>query len=96
MSDVEVPSEPGDSSRVTTFQLYQKLVDLERSQEARIAEIRGDMRAVRQTLDESITPTLREHGEELDRLRARFVYALTVIGSGLGAVTFLVLRGKVF
>lgn len=41
---------PGDSSRVTTFQLYQRLERLDRENEARYAELRSDVRALNQTL----------------------------------------------
>lgn len=90
MSELDIGM--GDSSRVTTFQLYQKLVDLERAQERRMADVSSDIRAVRQTIDENLAPTLVEHEGALEALRARFIYALTIIGSALGAIVFLFFR----
>jgi hypothetical protein len=77
----------------SNFALLQAISELDRKNEARYSELRGEIRSVRQTLDESIKPTLMEHESTIEQLRARFVYALTVIGSALGAVVFLYFKG---
>lgn len=66
----------GDSSRVTTFQLYQKVVDLERSfnnafsqlqrqMEGQMADLRSQVSSLRQTIgtnkDEGIQSMLNDH-----------------------------------
>lgn len=77
------------SKTVSNFQLWNKLNDIQRDQEAVISEVRGDVRALRQTLDEKVVPKLVEHDRTLEVLRTRFVYALTIIGSSIGAVVYL-------
>jgi hypothetical protein len=58
----------------------------------RLGGIESDVRAIRQTLDEQIIPTQQEMKSEVRQLRARFVYALTMIGSAIGAIVYLVLQ----
>jgi hypothetical protein len=94
VSGPQVPSgNGGGGNRSTNWEIYQAINDLRRDSEANYASLRGEVRSVRQTLDESLVPKVNEHGEMIESLRARFVYALTVIGSAVGAIVFLYFRG---
>lgn len=67
----------------TPWQMYQT-----------IGKMAGDIRAIKQTMDETVTPKLKEHEDDINKLKSRFVYALTMIGSAIGAVAYLFLNGR--
>ena len=84
----------GDSSRVTTFQLYERLNELDRAQEARHNALSSDLRAITQTVNESVIPELAEHGVEIKGLKARFATSLTMLSGAIGAVVYLYFQNK--
>lgn len=59
----------------------------------RLGRIESDIRSIKQTQDETVIPELKEQGEELKTLRSRFVYALTIIGTAVGTIAYLVVKG---
>lgn len=86
-------SNGNDASGISNFQLYESINRLRRDMESMVSDVRGDARAIRQTVDEKVVPRLEEHDKELDLLRSRFVYALTIIGSAIGAVMWFLFKG---
>lgn len=85
---------PGDSSRVTTFQLYQAITELEKSNEARYSELRGELRYLRQALEGKggVNDVLTDHEERL-RPVERWKSALPVSTLMFMATTAVALVG---
>lgn len=59
----------------------------------RLGHIESDVRSLRQTMTDQVLPQITNQADEIRQLRSRFVYALTIIGSSLGAVVYLVMNG---
>lgn len=87
-------NEGNDSSRVTSFQLYERINQMDRDQEARHNAIASDLRAITQTVQESVIPTVQSHGKEIQGLKARFATSLTMLSGAIGAVVYLYFNSK--
>jgi len=83
------PYPPGSPPPVTIWEIDRKL-----------GEMAGNVRSIKQTIDESVIPQIqdnkknledykKENDVEVDKLKSRFVYALTIIGSAVGAGVYL-------
>lgn len=84
----------GDSSRVTSFQVYERINEMDRAQESRHNALASDLRAITQTVNESVIPDVAMHGEEIKGLKARFATSLTMLSGAIGAVVYLYFNSK--
>jgi hypothetical protein len=94
MAGVDRGNGAADSSRVTTFQLYERLNELDRAQESRHNALTSDLRSITQTVNESVIPELEEHGLEIKGLKARFATSLTMLSGAIGAVIYLYFQNR--
>jgi hypothetical protein len=62
---------------------------MDRDNEVRHNQLRGDLRSVVQTVDMEVKPALEAHEEDIKGLKARFVTALTMLGGSIAAVAYL-------
>jgi hypothetical protein len=76
----------GDSSRVTTFQLYQRIEKMDRENEARIADLRGVVREQNLT----IQALVRVQEDHEQRIRSTERWKLSIPVSVLLAVATVV------
>lgn len=83
------PNGNGDSSRVTTFQLYQQMMQMDRDSEARHNALTGDLRALTQTVHKEVLPDIADNTADIKGLKARFATSLTMLGGAIGAVVYL-------